>query len=117
MESTSEPARMPEAPGAGVTNALRDHIEIDFNSMQQPQSLKTEASHIHTDVLWIPDVRCPSCHLTRRTVRFEPFGREILQCPDCDRCRLDGDDLMEAAIVLLSLPILISIAFLALHIQ
>jgi 2-polyprenyl-3-methyl-5-hydroxy-6-metoxy-1,4-benzoquinol methylase len=103
MEPTSDaPASMPEkkvaaAPGAGLAKALRDYLEIDFNSMRAPGFLEKEASQIHTNVTnvdrgqgWIPNLHCPSCGSSRRKVRIERFGRKVLQCLDCDLGYMDA---------------------------
>jgi hypothetical protein len=122
MKSASDPAAMPEekraiAPGASPTLALTDCVEIDSNFVQLPGFPGTDARPEPATVRWVADLRCPSCGLIKRKVQLEPFGRKILQCPDCDIRRWDRNDLIEAVIVLLSLPILIAIAFLAFHIR
>lgn len=102
MKTTRDSAGMPEldratASKASLAKALSDYIEIDFNSMRPPGFLEKEASQIHTNVRnvdrgegWIPNLHCPSCGSNRRKVRIERFGRQVLQCLDCDLGYMDS---------------------------
>lgn len=102
MKSTSDQASMPEqgratTSQASLTKALSDYIDIDFNSMRPPGFLEKEASQIHTNVTnvdrgqgWISNLHCPSCGSNRRRVRIERFGRQVLQCLDCDLGYMDA---------------------------
>jgi hypothetical protein len=120
MKSPRDPLMQQEkratALSASLTNTLTECVELDFSPTRSPGFPETEAGQFHGTVRWAPDLCCSSCGLMRRKVYLEPFDREILQCPDCDLGRLDRNDLMEGVIVLLSVPILIAIIFLALHI-
>ena len=102
MRSTNEPARMSDEEratplSASLTKALNDYIDIDFSAMRPPGFLEKEATQIYTNVTnvdrgrgWIPNHNCPACRSSRRKVRFERFGRKIMQCLNCDLGYMDA---------------------------
>jgi 2-polyprenyl-3-methyl-5-hydroxy-6-metoxy-1,4-benzoquinol methylase len=101
MKSTTE-GRVPDqereaGASGGLTKALSDYIEIEFNSMRPRGFLEKEATQIHTNVAnvdrghgWIPNDNCPACGSSRREVRLERFGRKVMQCLDCDLGYMDA---------------------------
>lgn len=74
-----------------LSQALRDYLHIDFDAMRPAGFLKKEASQIEVTVMnvdrgsgWVSNQRCPLCASDQSALRFERFGRQILQCLSCD---------------------------------
>jgi 2-polyprenyl-3-methyl-5-hydroxy-6-metoxy-1,4-benzoquinol methylase len=73
-----------------LQKALGDYLNIDFEVMRSVGFLDREAQQIQATVAnvergqgWIPNHTCPACASNRREVRFNRFGRSVMQCLDC----------------------------------
>ncbi len=74
-----------------LRHALSDYRSIDFDVMRPAGFLGKEADQIEATVAnvdrgrgWIANPRCPLCASDQRAVRFQRFGRTIVQCLSCE---------------------------------
>jgi 2-polyprenyl-3-methyl-5-hydroxy-6-metoxy-1,4-benzoquinol methylase len=73
-----------------LSQALSDYVNVDFEVMRPAGFLQKESSQIAVTVAnvdrgqgWITNHVCPLCRSDERSVRFERFGKRVLQCSRC----------------------------------
>ncbi len=74
-----------------LSHALSEYRTIDFEVMRPVGFLDKEANQIEKTVAnvdrgrgWIANPTCPLCASDQRAVRFQRFGRTIVQCLSCE---------------------------------